>query len=340
MVSPRYSVQPWLLLYRRMSELHYSWIVCEGHSIALGSQWFKRIIRGELQSDAANDGFLPVSPSLSHSSTSLVFHSIHLTPAPSPNFLRIIRPSSEPGQWKTSLQIAPSTSRFSSQRTSSTSNLQVGRECEMKYTGCDLRCVYLSVCLVWMQLLLFEHIAMQEIMGWHPLENNSSWPKLTGVSCSVCDWHCVVAIRCRVPSLSAWFLSLKIVFSISVPVQQRGSLSSRLSEGVLDRLARFGCKPSEGFSEFFCVAFLESVSSSPALSEDASQSSASERRGTKLSLSPSLLSHTSFCLRPWRTSNSIRAFRPHPSCLYQWLMFYSATLAKKIPFFWWVLPLP
>lgn len=55
------------------------------------------------------------------------------------------------------------------------------------------------------------------------------------------------------------------------------------------------------------------------------------------SLSPFPLFHTSLCLQPWRTSNSILAFRPHPSCLYQWLMFYFATLAKKIPFFWWVL---
>lgn len=39
--------------------------------------------------------------------------------------LRTIRPFSEPGQWKTLLQIVLFTSRFWSQRTSSTSNLQV-----------------------------------------------------------------------------------------------------------------------------------------------------------------------------------------------------------------------
>lgn len=104
------------------------------------------------------------------------------------NFLRIIRPSSEPGQWKTLLRIAPSTSRFSSPRTSSTSNLQVGRECEIKYSGCDLRCQLEGVFLrlVPMQLLLFNRVRMQEIMGWHLLKNSFSWPNLTGGFCSVC----------------------------------------------------------------------------------------------------------------------------------------------------------
>lgn len=79
--------------------------------------------------------------------------------------------------------------------------------------------------------------------------------------------------------------------------------------------------------------------------KDGSQSSATERReeiktltrsSSLLSPSPSL-SHTSLCLQPWRMSNSILACRPHPSCLNQWLTFDFATLAKKIPFFWWVL---
>lgn len=105
------------------------------------------------------------------------------------NFLRIIRPSSEPGQWKTLLRIAPSTSRFSSPRTSSTSNLQVGRECEIKCSGCDLRCqldgVFLR--LVRMRLLLFNRARMQEIMGWHLLKNSFSGAQFDrGGFCSVC----------------------------------------------------------------------------------------------------------------------------------------------------------
>lgn len=122
---------------------------CEGYSIAVCSQWLNRIIREDLQSDAANDGFLPLFHSLSHFSSlssSLVFTPSIFAPPSVSNFLRIIRPSSEPGPWKTLLQIAPCMSRFSSQRTSSTSNLQVGRECEMKYTGSDLRC-QLKVCV-------------------------------------------------------------------------------------------------------------------------------------------------------------------------------------------------
>lgn len=55
---------------------------------------------------------------------------------------------------------------------------------------------------------------------------------------------------------------------------------------------------------------------------------------------PFPLSHTSLCLQPLRMSNLILARPLHPSCLYQWLMFYFATFAKKIPFFWWVLLLP
>lgn len=106
------------------------------------------------------------------------------------NFLRIIRPSSEPGQWKTLLRIAPSTSRFSSPRTSSTSNLQVGRECEIKCSGCDLRCqldgVFLR--LVRMRLLLFNRARMQEIMGWHLLKNSFSGAQFDrgGFLLSVC----------------------------------------------------------------------------------------------------------------------------------------------------------
>lgn len=94
------------------------------------------------------------------------------------NFLRIIRPSSEPGQWKTSLQTAPFTSRFSSQRTSSMSNLQVGRECEIKYTGCDLRC-QLKVCVS----VLFG-CSRCYLDAWNngmtPTKNIFSWPNLTG----------------------------------------------------------------------------------------------------------------------------------------------------------------
>lgn len=144
-----------------------------------------------LQSDAANNGFphfslcrtFPLSLSLSLSP--LFTH----YPTPSPNFLRIIRPSSEPGQWKTLLRIAPSTSRFSSPRTSSTSNLQVGRECEIKCSGCDLRCqldgVFLR--LVRMRLLLFYRTRMQEIMGWHLLKNSFSGAQFDrGGFCSVC----------------------------------------------------------------------------------------------------------------------------------------------------------
>lgn len=76
-----HSLQPWILLCRRMSEL--LWNVCVGHSINPCSQWFKRIIRQERQSDAAADGFLPlcfstvchtVAPSPSS------FHCIHLSP--------------------------------------------------------------------------------------------------------------------------------------------------------------------------------------------------------------------------------------------------------------------
>lgn len=55
-----------------MSGLQYS---------ALCSQWFKSVISEELQSDASNDGFLPLFLGVSHfSSLSLLcFYSIHLT---------------------------------------------------------------------------------------------------------------------------------------------------------------------------------------------------------------------------------------------------------------------
>lgn len=59
---------------------------CEGHLVALCIQWFKRIIREEIQSDTSNDGFLPpfLSLFLSHCYTFPLsipcFHSIHLTP--------------------------------------------------------------------------------------------------------------------------------------------------------------------------------------------------------------------------------------------------------------------
>lgn len=122
------------------------------------------------------------------------------------------------------------------------------------------------------------------------------------------------------------------------------------SKEVLDRLAQLGCKPSEGFFEFLhCL--LESFPSSPAQQKtpvnhlwvkeglNSAGLSVSVSLSVSLSLSQPFLSHTSLCLRPWRKSNSILACRPHPSCLYQWLMFYFATLAKKIPFIWWGLPL-
>lgn len=84
----------------------------------------------------------------------LCFHLIHLTVLSLSNFLRIIRPSCALGLWKTSLQIARSTSRYWSQRTSFMSNLQVGREWEIKYTGCDLCCQQKErVCLVLLRLL-------------------------------------------------------------------------------------------------------------------------------------------------------------------------------------------
>lgn len=88
------------------------------------------------------------SVSLCHCYSLCLLFTASISLPPISNFLRITRPSSEPGQWKTLLQIAPFTSRFSSQKTSSTSNLQVSK----KSDGCQLRVVSKGARLSYMEV--------------------------------------------------------------------------------------------------------------------------------------------------------------------------------------------
>lgn len=99
---------------------------CTDHSVAACNQCFKGIIIAELMMGFFLFFSLCCTLTLSLSATPFIsLLSVS-------NFLRITRPSFEHGRWKTSLQTAPFTSRFSSLRTSSMSNLQVGSECEIK----------------------------------------------------------------------------------------------------------------------------------------------------------------------------------------------------------------
>lgn len=71
----------------------------------------------------------------------------------------------------------------------------------------------------------------------------------------------------------------------------------------------------EGFCEFLhCL--LERVPSSP-VQQKMPVNHLRVKEEDPNSFSPFPLSNTSLCLQPWRTSNSILACRPHPSCLYQ-----------------------
>lgn len=78
----------------------------------------------------------------------------------------------------------------------------------------------------------------------------------------------------------------------------------------------------------FLHCFLESFPSSPAQQKmPVNHLRVKEKEPDSLSSFP--LTYTTLCLQPWRMSNSILACRLHPSCLYQWLTFHFATLAKK-----------
>lgn len=160
-----------------MSEL--LWNVCVGHSINLCSQWFKRIIRQERQSDAAAGGFLPLCFSMSLLLPLCLLLTASISLPPISNFLRIIRPSSEPGQWKTLLQIAPFTSRFSSQKTSSTSNLQVSK----KSDGCQLRAVSKGMRLSYVEVTTVMWSLQDTGKNWMtPYKNNFPDPIWEGIA--------------------------------------------------------------------------------------------------------------------------------------------------------------
>lgn len=95
-------------------------------------------------------------------------------------------------------------------------------------------------------------------------------------------------------------------FSISMPVQQHNSLY------VLDRLVMLG---SQAFEDFL-QCFLESIPSFSAL-EKMPVNHLQMKQKSKTSFTLSSRSHI---FLPTALQNAILAFRPHPSCLYKWLV--------------------
>lgn len=141
---------------------------CMGLSIALCSQWFKRIFSEELQTDTDNDGFLPLFLSLSHfSSLSPVFslHPSHISP------FSIFSGSSD---YPPSLGCKRLRSKLPSVCPNSQAREQVPRQiCRWAVSvKSNTLAVKVCVCLLWLQLLLFHHIRIQEIIRWHLLKKH------------------------------------------------------------------------------------------------------------------------------------------------------------------------
>lgn len=140
------------------------------------------------------------------------------------------------------------------------------------------------------------------------------------LSCTVCTIFPVWAIICR----ATWVCLLDQCACAAA----QHSVIQALTKCWTDWLG-LAVSPSRVTDFLHCL--LKSVPYSPA----EQQMSVNHRRERKkrnqiLSLTLSSLSHISLCLQPCRTSNSILACHPHPSCLYQWLIYYFASFTKKI----------
>lgn len=179
-----YSVQPsWprVLCFLEYLEGRQNCITvkcCGGRSIALCSQWFKRIIREELQLMMGFHFYFSL-----HRIFPLYiscFHSIHLTPLClqfSQDHQTILR------AWAVK-DFAPNCPLY-------VQILKPENKFHVKFAGGkgvrnQIHCLGLEVStkgvrlgFVWMQLLSYDHIRMQEIMGRHLLKIFFSWPNLT-----------------------------------------------------------------------------------------------------------------------------------------------------------------
>lgn len=106
------------------------------------------------------------------------------------------------------------------------------------------------------------------------------------------------------------------------------AISPPSSDEVWDRLAQLACKLFESFKH----GSLESLHLHPA-QQQTTVTHLWVNTKDLLSLTALLLYWRAACLQPWMIWNPILARQPYPSCLHRWLMFYPATLAKKIPSF-------
>lgn len=161
--------------------------------------------------------------------------------------LRIIRQSSELGQWKISLQIAPCMSRSWNRRTSSMSNLQVGKDCE--------NWQWLKKVLPLSVLFVCWRTRRQEIME----------PQFFSPPCWLHSAHIFTKksntnMQLQLVSTlleSFWCnqMSKQWVNQLMYrPYYQHGSAAA--VKAALDRLVQLGSEPAERFLSLFLLIFL------------------------------------------------------------------------------------
>ena len=144
---------------------------CEG-PFQLLSEWFKRIIREERQSDAANDGLLPLFHTFSSSSLPC-FHSVYRFSQDHQTILRAWAVKDFAPNCPLYVQILKPENKFHVKF--------AGRHRAWSPTHRAVnRAVRRKVCTCYNNYCYFITSGCRRIMGWHSLNNTSSWPSLKG----------------------------------------------------------------------------------------------------------------------------------------------------------------